>query len=310
LSSIRALQRGLAALLLVSACTMGPAAPADPLRSQTASGASTAQIPSFSRVAVIVMENREYGAVIGNPDAPYVNGLAKRYALATRSYAIRHPSLPNYLALIGGSTFGIDSDCTDCNVSATNLVDQLEANDISWKAYMQGMPRPCYSGAVKGRYAKKHNPFLYFDDIRQDGPRCHRVVPFRVYVDDLDKGNLPRFVWITPDLCHDGHDCGIQTADLFLKNHVPALLDALGDNGVLFLTWDEGYSSDGCCEQAAGGHIVTVVAGPAARSHVKSSARVDHYSLLRTIEEAWGFKRLRGAACDCSRLMSSLLRKP
>jgi hypothetical protein len=264
--------------------------------------------PSFDRVVVVVMENREYEQVIGDPHAPYVNRLARRSALATEFYGIRHPSLPNYLALIGGSTFGIDSDCTGCSVQARNLVDQLEAHHISWKAYMQGMPDPCYLGATKGRYAKKHNPFLYFQNIRTDKKRCNRVVPFKQLGEDLDKGALPQFVWLTPDLCHDGHDCAMETADLFLKNHLPPLLKELGSDGVLILTWDEGESADGCCREAKGGHIVTIVAGPGARESVRSSVHYTHYSILRTIEEGWGFKLLRRAACTCSRPLKSLLR--
>src|SRR3954462_4674897 len=94
-----------------------------------------------SHVVMIVMENKEYDDVIGSPDAPYINRLARRYGLATASYAIRHPSLPNYLALTGGSTFGIDSDCTDCHVSGRNIADQLEDAHRSWGGFMEGLPR-------------------------------------------------------------------------------------------------------------------------------------------------------------------------
>src|SRR5437588_440408 len=97
-----------------------------------------------SHVVVVVMENQEYGDVLAG--SPYVRRLARRYASVPRFFAIRHPSLPNYLALTGGSTFGVKSDCTRCHVAARNLVDQLVAAHISWKAYMEGMPRPCYRG--------------------------------------------------------------------------------------------------------------------------------------------------------------------
>ena len=103
---------------------------------------------------MIVMENHEYAEVIGSSSAPYENALARRYALATQMYAITHPSLPNYLALTGGSTFGIDDDCTDCAVSATSIVDQLERAGISWTAYMEGLPGPCFAGAGAAGYAK------------------------------------------------------------------------------------------------------------------------------------------------------------
>ncbi|MFN2545709.1 MAG: alkaline phosphatase family protein [Actinomycetota bacterium] len=265
-------------------------------------------LPNFDRVVVIVMENHEYGDVIGSSEAPYVNRLAHRFALATRFYGISHPSLPNYLALIGGSTFGIQDDCTDCSVHAGNLVDQLEGHHLSWKAYMQGMPSPCYRGAESGRYAKRHDPFMYFDDIRSNRRRCHRVVPFKQLRTDIDRGSLPRFVWLSPDLCHDGHDCALGTADLFLKHHVPELLEHLGSDGVLVLTWDEGTTADGCCRLASGGHIVTIVAGPGARKSVHRSVGLDHYSTLRTIELAWGLQPLRHSSCSCTRDLGSLLR--
>ena len=107
--------------------------------------------PTSSHVITIVMENKEYGSIIGDADAPYVNRLAARYGLATNSYGVRHPSLPDYLALTSGSTHGIDSDCTDCHVDARNVVDQLEAARFTWKAYMEDMPKrksatwPCSS---------------------------------------------------------------------------------------------------------------------------------------------------------------------
>jgi phospholipase C len=296
---------------VLSACSnavgVGPGAGSSPAPSATAS-ATPSIVPPFDRVVVVVMENREFDQVVGNPHAPYVNGLAQRFSLATQSYGVSHPSLPNYLALLGGSTFDIATDCTTCSVPGRNLVDQLEAHRISWKAYMEGMPAPCYDGASRGRYAKKHDPFMYFDDVRGDAARCRHVVPFGRLHDDLASGTLPRFVWISPDLCHDGHDCPIATADRFLKRRLPPLLHQLGMDGVLVLTWDEGATDGGCCTFAVGGHIATIVAGPGARRGARSGVPLDHYSILRTIEESWGMQRLRHAACACTRPMTSLLR--
>ena len=92
-------------------------------------------------------------------------------------YAITHPSLPNYLALTGGATFGIDSDCTDCTVGATSLADQLERAHVSWRAYMQDLPAPCFTGASAGDYAKKHDPFAYYTRVTGDRARCANIVP-------------------------------------------------------------------------------------------------------------------------------------
>jgi len=266
-------------------------------------------LPKFSHVVVIVMENREYPSIIGSSKAPYINSLAQRYASASSFYATTHSSLPNYLAMLSGQTFGLSTTCTTCHFNAPNLVDQLEGAGISWKAYMDGAPSACFTGATYGTtYAKKHNPFVYFDDITGNPARCAKVVPMTRLSTDLTNGALPTFAWITPDLCHDMHDCTVATGDQFLSTLVPPILDALGKNGVLFLTWDEGTTTAGCCTYATGGHIATIVAGPGARSGVTSSKAYDHYSILRTIEDAWGLARLANAACSCSAPMKDLIK--
>jgi hypothetical protein len=251
---------------------------------------------SASHVVVIVMENAEYGEVIGNPQAPYVNSLARRYGLATGSFAITHPSLPNYLALTSGSTHGITSDCTDCAVSATNIVDQLQAAGISWRAYLEDVPSTCFQGAGAGGYAKKHNPFAYYRDVALSPSRCRRLVGFGGLAADLRTGSLPTYVWISPNLCDDGHDCGVAAGDSFLARTVPALLRELGPHGMLVLSWDEGTSDARCCGVAAGGHIATIVAGPDVRRGIRVSSQVDHYGVLGSIEEALGLAPLAGAA--------------
>lgn len=246
---------------------------------------------------MIVMENAEYEEVIGSSAAPYLNRLARTYALATQSYAITHPSLPNYLALTGGSTHGISSDCTACSVSAQNIVDQLERRGISWKAYLEDVPAPCFRGAGAGGYAKKHNPFIYYDDISRSPARCGRLVGFGQLAADLRAGRLPTFAWITPNLCDDGHDCGVSAADRFLSHTVPPLLRELGPLGVLLITWDEGVSDRGCCGAAHGGRVATVLAGPGVVRGARERRPVDHYGVLATIDGELGLPPL-GAAAD------------
>ena len=260
-----------------------------------------------AHVAVIAMENHEYGDVIGSGSAPYINSLARRYGLATGMYAITHPSLPNYLALTGGATFGITSDCTDCTVAATSVVDQLEQAHLSWRAYMQDLPRPCFTGASAGDYAKKHNPFAYYTRVTGDPARCANIVPLTRLTADERGATMPTFTWITPNLCNDMHDCSVSTGDRFLAGLVPPLLRALGPRGLLFLTWDEGSSDAGCCRLASGGHIVTILAGAGARAHARLATPTDHYSVLQTIEDVLGLKRLRGAACACTPSLQPLL---
>src|SRR3989475_8912185 len=202
-----------------------------------------ATVPAFSHIFEIVMENHEYSSVIGRPDAPYVNNLVATYGLATNYFAASHPSLPNYLALTAGSTFGIASDCTTCFVNATNIADQVESSGRSWKAYMEDMPTPCYMGASAGNYAMKHNPFMYYTDIRNNAARCAaHVVPFTQFGVDMSAGQLPNFVWITPNMCNDTHDCSVSTGDAWLGTVVPRIIGsaAFRNGGGLFLTLGEG----------------------------------------------------------------------
>jgi hypothetical protein len=265
-------------------------------------------VPRLHRVVIVVMENKGCEEVIGSPEAPYLNGLAERYAFPSRFYALQRPSLPNYLGLTSGTTFGLDHNCTDCSFRGRNLVDQLEKARISWKAYMQSMPAPCFRGPAAGHYVKEHNPFVYYPNVASNPKRCRHVVPLDRLTKDIAAHALPRFVWISPDNCYNSHNCAIRTGDRFLSLLVPRLEREIGRRGVIFVTYDEGNDRSGCCGGAAGGHIATVVAGPAARPGARSALEYDHYSILRTIEDAWGLPRLRGAACPCTRPLSALLR--
>ena len=280
-----------------------PAGPVSP-GSQTAATTGASASPAagkgpVARIVVVVMENHEYGSIIGSPSAPYLNGLARRSALLTGYDAITHPSLPNYVALLAGGTYAIRSDCFSCMVTARNLVDQLEVAHVSWKAYMESMPKACYWGDAYP-YAQKHNPFIHMSDVRNNGRRCSKIVPFTQLGTDERRNTLPQFAFITPNLCHDMHDCSIKAGDDWLSTVIPSLLPHLGTNGIVIITFDEGTTDAGCCYYAAGGHVLTVIAGPGARRGVQLNGVADHYSLLRLIEGNWSLRRLRHAGCGCT----------
>jgi hypothetical protein len=295
-------------LLLVLAAGCAQAHPGKALGVQAVSGLPRS---TASHVLVIMMENEEDTSVLGSPAAPYANALIRRYGLATQSFAITHPSLPNYLALTSGSTQGVSSDCTECSANAPNIVDQLEAAHISWKAYMEDLPTPCFKGSEAGGYAKKHDPFIYFDDIANSAVRCHKIVGFGQLSADLRGGSLPTYAWISPNLCDDGHDCGVSGGDKFLARAVPALLRELGRHGFLVITWDEGSSDQGCCGGVAqGGHVATIVAGPDVRRGAREGGFVDHYGVLGTIEEALGLPALAGAGNPNSGRLTALFARP
>ena len=273
-----------------------PTPAATPLPTPTPIGSGT--LPNFSHVFLIVMENEESTGVMGNNAAAYINTLATGHGLATQYFAVSHPSLPNYLALTAGSTFGIASDCTGCYVNATNIADQVESSGRSWKGYLESMPSSCYVGDAYP-YMQKHNPFIYYNDVRTNPARCaEHVVPFTQLSTDLVNGTVPNLAWITPNMCNDMHDCSIATGDAWLANVVPGILasSAFQNGGVLFITWDEGESSAGCCGNAAGGQVATLVIAPNGVAGFRSTIAETHYSLLRTIEDAWGLSALGQAA--------------
>jgi hypothetical protein len=252
--------------------------------------ARPAAVTGASHVFVVVMENKEHGEVIGSPDAPYTNRLADRYASLTRMYGVTHPSLPNYFALTAGTTFGVTSNCTTCQQKGRNIVDQLESAGLSWKAYMGGMPRACFKGAVSGRYAKKHNPFMYYPSVADRPSRCRKVVPEAELRRDLEAGRLPTYSFLTPDLCNDTHDCGIDAGDKYLARMVPPVLKALGPKGFLVLTYDEGSSN-----AHGGGRIPTVIAGEGVKRGAEPSTVYNLYAVLRLTEDALRLPRLRHA---------------
>ncbi len=301
-SGAAALAAATVACSLIACASGGAARPPVPTHAKRSPG---------SRVVVVMMENKERGSVIGSRSAPYVNKLARRYASPRNYFGVTHPSLPNYLALIGGSTFGVDSDCTGCNQGASNLVDQLERAHVSWKGYMEGMPRACFGGGSYKRYAKKHNPFAYFTTITSDPARCAKIVPATRLKTDMARGSLPRFVFITPDLCNDTHDCSVAHGDAYLAKLIPPLLGQLGRNGFLVLAWEEGSTNASCCGGLArGGRLPVVVAGPRVRRGAQPAVGYSHYSTLRTIEDAFRLPHLRNAASGATRPLDALFEKP
>jgi phosphatidylinositol-3-phosphatase len=275
-----------------------PAAVTSPVPSPTSEISSPTPSPSPalpqattpSHVFVIVMENHSFDTAI---TGQYTAKLAAEYPIATDYHGVSHPSLPNYLALTSGSTWGIADDGYH-QLPAGGLGAQLTAAHIDWRAYMEGMTGSCLSSPYP--YALKHDPFAYY------GSSCPRqVVPFTQFASDM-KGSVPRFVWITPDMCHDGHDCSTAVADRWLSQTVPKILatSAWQQNGLLLITWDEGEDS--------ANHVLTLAihSNPTART---SGRAYDHYSLLATIEDRLGVSRL-GLAADAKPMTDLLASTP
>lgn len=241
-------RRGVA-LLALAALALPVAAPAPP------------PVPKLDHVVLVVFENKERSAVLGNGAAPAFDRLARDYVDLTQYFALTHPSLPNYLALVSGSTHGIRDDCSSCTVTGKTIGDELTAAGRSWGAYAEGYPS-------SPRFARKHVPFLSFP---RGGEHVHPLAALR-------PGRLPGFALVVPDLCHDMHDCPVATGDRWLAAFVRPLLRV--PRTVVFVVFDEGTTALG-----GGGHIAAIAAGTAARRHVAYRARTGHYALLRTIED-------------------------
>jgi phosphatidylinositol-3-phosphatase len=289
----------LAILGVLAAAAWARAVPADP----------TGRFPTPARVAVLVLENRSYEQVIGSPAAPYINRLARRYALANRYYAVGHPSLPNYLALLGGSTFDVRSDCRFCDIAARSLVAQLDAAHISWRAYFEDLTSSARPGLRTHLYDPHYNPFVYYESVRDSSFGRSRVADFDELRDDLRRGSLPRFSWIAPSIVRDGHDGSLRAADRYLSSLVPRVVRALGPRGILYLTWDEGARADlSGVDGPGGGHVPLIVAGGMARRGATTAVEANHYALLRTIEAGFDLPALGRAASPETPLLSGLLR--
>ena len=246
-------------------------------------------VPSFDHVVVIVFENKESTKVVGNRAAPTFNAYGRRYARLTRYYGVTHPSLPNYLALVSGSTQGITTNCTDCVVEAQSLADTIEASGRTWKTYAEGLPAPGFLGPFKGRYAKKHNPFAYFRGIAEDPARRARIVPLSQLGRDVRAGALPSFSLVVPDLCHSMHDCSVSVGDTWLRSQIGRFVKL--PNTVVFVVFDEGSTNI-----RGGGHTVALAVGKAVRPGSRYTGVTGHYGVLRTIEQAWGLPLLGRSA--------------
>ena len=245
------------------------------------SGCTNATLPSIvapRSVFVIVMENHSYDAAL---QGAYTATLANQAGVASNYHAITHPSVPNYLAITSGQTWGIDSDVYRV-LPRQDLGDQLTAAHVSWRAYMEALGD---GGCVNSSppYDGDHNPFAYY------GGQCpNNVVPFEQLASDLDT-RATRFAWIGPDACHDQHNCSTSAGDAWLRQTVGMITSSKSwvAGAVIFITWDE---DDG----SASNRVLTLVLRPDVKHRV-STTRYDHYSLLATIEDILGVPRLANA---------------
>jgi len=284
-------------------------------------------VKNFQHVFVIMMENTGYSHLIGNSNAPWINDAAARYGLATNYTGVSHPSQPNYIAATSGSTQGVVDD-SDQTRNVANIVDQLESHGKTWKAYMQSYSlcgSSTQSACGNQLYERKHNPFITYDDVRNNHARVANIVDFSQFATDLASNTVPDYSWISPDQCHDMHGRGappndpcsfanenqlIQAGDAFLADTVGAIQSssAWTGNSVIFVTWDESdfpfNDVSGCCDAVpGGGHVVTLVISHSDHDARTSNVAYNHYSMLRTIEDGWRLGCLDNT-CDTANVPS------
>jgi phosphatidylinositol-3-phosphatase len=260
-------------------------------------------VPAYKHIFVIVDENKDYATLLDPAQAPNFSALAKTYGNATNFFAEAHPSEPNYVALVGGDTYGVTDDGFH-TFDEPNLAQQLTKAGVTWKGYYESIPSPAFEGARSGLYAFKHSGFMNFDSVRNDPDRAIHIVGFDQLDRDLTTGELPSFALIVPNLCNDMHgapscidEAGlIRNGDAVLGNLVRNIqaTDAWksSDNVAIVITFDESENKT----ERGGGHIPTIVItnhGPRAKS---DNTAYTHYSLLRTIEDALGIHQYLGHA--------------
>ncbi len=241
-----------------------------------------------SHVFVIVMENKSPAQAL---TGPFTASLAARYGVAGNYRAITHPSVPNYLALTSGSTWGVTDDSYH-SLPKKDIGSQLTAAGITWRAYMQGFQSGgCLTSPLP--YDPGHNPFAFY------GGGCPaNVVPMTMLSADL-AGAAPTFAWLGPDLCNDEHNCSVSVGDAWLRQAVGDVMGspAWVNHSVLFVTWDE---DDGSGDN----HVLTLVIAPGL-GHRVSQVAYDHYSLLASVEHLLGLGRL-GQAVSASPMLDLL----
>jgi len=274
--------------MIVCALTVDWMSPPSSMHAQAASAKPVGK--HFDQVVIVMMENAGTDQALADA---YISSLSRKAAWFSHYYAITHPSFPNYLAIVAGSTFGLDSDHRPPPLKGATIVDRLEEKNLTWKSYAEDYPGGCFLGSAAGvgrltptaapteLYARKHVPLLAFASIQNDPARCAHVVGAGQFMRDARAGKLPNYSFYTPNMFNDGHDTSLGASSNWLKGFIGSLESTLAmhQRTLLVITWDEGGNRDN--------RVLTLLLGPVMNPG-KYPATLTHYSLLRTIEENFG----------------------
>ena len=232
---------------------------------------------NFDQLVVVLMENHDLADIYG--PATYMTQLADQYGLAQHWESITNPSQPNYIALIGGSTFGVSGDGNSPNLNHPTIVDIIENSGHTWKAFAEDASGSgCGLNPPRG---EDHFPFLSYTTVTGNPSRCANLLPgsSTEVIAALNAGT--NFIWLTPNDCNNMHSCSVSTGDSWIQSWVPQLLTAMnGKRAALMLTYDEGYANPPL--------VYTAFIGPAAKAAYKSSTSFIHYSFIKLLEDVWG----------------------
>ncbi|GAA3551040.1 alkaline phosphatase family protein [Amycolatopsis ultiminotia] len=273
-----------AALLLLAGCASAGPTPypqAHPAPAATAPGS----VPRPDHVVVAIFENEGETEVNGSTDAPYLTSLAGAGASLSDSHGIAHPSQPNYVALFSGSPQGVaDDSCPQSLGARPNLARQLLDAGFRFAGYAESMPGDGFAGcsSADGAYCRKHNPVPDFSNVPSSANRAYQHFP-------ADFSTLPTVSFVIPDLCHDMHDCPVSAGDGWAAKNLSGYARwAQAHNSLLIVTFDEDAGTPA-------NRIPTILSGPMVRT-TRSAQPIDHYSVLRTIEDMYGLAPLGEAA--------------
>ena len=240
----------------------------------------------INHVFLVVEENASASTVIGGPQMPYLNSLATQFGLATEYYANAHPSISNYFMLTVGNTVTNNNNFSGV-VTDDNIVRQLLAAGKSWKSYAEDLPSVGYTGGDTGSYARKHNVLALLADVVNSPAQVGNLVPFSQFSSDLAGNAFPNYSFIVPNLCNDGHDCPLTTADAWLQSNIGPLVNSaqFQRDGLLIVLFDEAPDTE---LTRGGGRVAWVAVGPRAKRGYRSANVYQHESTLRLTADVLG----------------------
>ncbi|HSJ40972.1 MAG TPA: alkaline phosphatase family protein [Xanthobacteraceae bacterium] len=245
------------------------------------------QVATYDHVVVVVMENHSFSEIIGNTaKAPYINSLAAGGASFTQSFAVEHPSEPNYLDLFSGSNQGVTADSCPHTFSTDNLGSQLIAANLTFIGFSEDLPASDPQICTYGThgYARKHNPWVNFSNVPATSNQ-----PFTAFPADFS--GLPTVSFVVPNLCSDMHDCTIAVGDAWLSQHIDTYTRwARSHNSLLILTWDED-------DHSASNQVPTIFAGALVIPGIYAES-INHFDVLATLEAMYGLDAIGAAASN------------